>query len=141
MADVDSLQDRLAAEHAACYGYGVLGGVLAGIAAGGPDDARATAAYEEHRRQRDALAEQVRASGGDPVAAEPAYDLPAPRPTLSACRRVARQLESRCAAVYAFAAAASTGEARLDAARQLAACAVREQAWGGALEAFPGLPR
>ena len=31
MSALDALQDCLAAEHAACYGYGVLGGALAGI--------------------------------------------------------------------------------------------------------------
>ena len=41
MSALDALQDCLAAEHAACYGYGAVGGALAGIPDTAPDEARA----------------------------------------------------------------------------------------------------
>ncbi|MEU7703318.1 DUF4439 domain-containing protein, partial [Streptomyces sp. NPDC039028] len=71
MSALDATQAALAAEHAAVYGYGVVGGRI------GPDRrAEATAAYEAHRARRDALRRSVRDLGGAPVVAEAAYELP-----------------------------------------------------------------
>ncbi|MEJ7744715.1 MAG: DUF4439 domain-containing protein [Nocardioidaceae bacterium] len=52
---VTALQNCLGAEHAALYGYGVLGGVLAGVAGGESDLERARSSYADHRVLRDDL--------------------------------------------------------------------------------------
>ncbi|NUR64772.1 MAG: DUF4439 domain-containing protein, partial [Streptomyces sp.] len=66
-----ALQAALAAEHAAVYGYGVVGGRIR-------EERRseARAAYDAHRARRDALAREVRDLGAEPVAASAAYALP-----------------------------------------------------------------
>ncbi len=68
-----SLTDALAAEHAAIWGYGVVGAHLTGAAV---DQARQCEAA--HRDRRDVLLEQLSAGGATPPAAAPAYDLPFP---------------------------------------------------------------
>src|SRR5262245_57910225 len=100
MTMVEALQSCLAAEHAAIYGYGVLGGVLAGTAATA-DLSRAYSAYDVHVRRRDDLRERLDALQANPVAAEPAYELDVVVDDPSSCRALARQLETRTAAVYA----------------------------------------
>ena len=70
MTELDLLAELLEAEHAAVYGYGVLGARL--------DDATrrvALAAVDVHRARRDALVEQLRARGADPAESLPAYDV------------------------------------------------------------------
>jgi Domain of unknown function (DUF4439) len=68
-----ALQDALAAEHAAVWGYGVVGAAL-------PADGRApvTAAEDAHRDARDALLVLLADLEADPVPAEGAYALPFP---------------------------------------------------------------
>lgn len=136
---LDALQDCLAAEHAAVYGYGVVGGVLAGVASASPEQELAAAAYVEHRRRRDDLAALIAGQGADPVAAEPAYAVPGQVQTVSDCRDLARTIEDRCAATYADAVARTTGDDRDLVARALTSCALRATAWGGPVEAFPGV--
>ncbi|MGY5106639.1 DUF4439 domain-containing protein, partial [Streptomyces sp. 900105245] len=72
-AEVAALQAALAAEHAAVYGYGVVGGRI-----GEHGRTEARAAYDAHRARRDALVREVRDLGGEPVAASAAYALPFP---------------------------------------------------------------
>ncbi|MFD0213475.1 DUF4439 domain-containing protein, partial [Streptomyces hirsutus] len=69
--ELRALQAALAAEHAAVYGYGVVGGRIA-------DDRRADArsAHDAHRARRDALVREVKDTGADPVAAAAGYALP-----------------------------------------------------------------
>ena len=70
MTEVSRLTAVLEAEHAAVYGYGVLGARL--------DEASrraALAAFDVHRARRDALAAQLRARGADPQPSLPAYDV------------------------------------------------------------------
>ncbi|NEB22488.1 DUF4439 domain-containing protein, partial [Streptomyces coelicoflavus] len=52
---LDAVQAALAAEHAAVYGYGVVGGRI-----GEERLTEARAAYDAHRARRDALARDVR---------------------------------------------------------------------------------
>ena len=73
MSELELLAELLEAEHAAVYGYGVLGARL--------DDATrrvAVAAVDVHRARRDALAAQLRARGTDPAESLPAYDVAVP---------------------------------------------------------------
>ncbi len=137
---LDALQECLAAEHAATYGYGVVGGVLAGTTAlDSADRARAAAAYVEHRRRRDALTELINGRGAVPVAAEPAYVLPGKVSSTRQCRELARTLEDRCAQTYADAVSRCVDDDRDLVARSLTGCSLRAVVWGARPEAFPGI--
>lgn len=89
---LDAAQAALAAEHAAVYGYGVVGGRV-----GDDRRAQAAAAYDAHRGWRDILARTVRDLGGKPVAAAAAYALPFKVPDAAAAVRLAADLEDRIA--------------------------------------------
>ncbi|WKX72894.1 ferritin-like domain-containing protein [Streptomyces sp. XD-27] len=132
-------QAALAAEHAAVYGYGVVGGRI------GDDRLRqARDTYAAHRARRDALQRTVRDLGGTPVAAAAAYALPFPVPDAAAAVRLAAvrlaaELEHRVAAVYADLVRSADGTLRREAAAALREAAVRAVRWRGGGVAFPGL--
>ncbi|MFF5017278.1 ferritin-like domain-containing protein [Streptomyces sp. NPDC001165] len=133
-AELTALQAALAAEHAAVYGYGVVGGRI--------DQRRRTdarAAYDAHRARRDALVREVRDLGTQPVAASAAYALPFQVPDAAAAVRLAAELEERVAGVYADLVRAATGARRASAAAALREAAVRAVRWSGESVAFPGL--
>ncbi|WP_308036493.1 ferritin-like domain-containing protein [Streptomyces sennicomposti] len=127
-------QAALAAEHAAVYGYGVVGGRI-----GRERRAEARTAYDAHRARRDALTRRVRDLGGRPVAAAAAYALPFAVPDAAAAVRFAAVLEDRVAGVYSDLVRASSGASRRDAAGALREAAVRAVRWRGESVAFPGL--
>lgn len=129
-----ALQAALAAEHAAVYGYGVVGARIAAAR-----EAEARAAYDAHRARRDTLRRTVSDLGGTPAAAEPAYALPFAVPDPAAAVRLAAELEDRVAAVYADLVRATTADLRRDAAGWLREAAVRAARWRGGSVAFPGL--
>ncbi|MBP8538309.1 ferritin-like domain-containing protein [Streptomyces sp. MK37H] len=133
-AALRAAQAALAAEHAAVYGYGVVGGRIG-------DDrlAEAREGYAAHRARRDGLARTVRDLGGRPTSAAPAYALPFAVPDAPAAVRLAAELENRVAAVYADLVRASTGSLRRQAAGALREAAVRAVRWRGGGVAFPGL--
>ncbi|MFJ2722103.1 ferritin-like domain-containing protein [Streptomyces sp. NPDC087437] len=131
---LEALQAVLAAEHAAVYGYGVVGGRI-----GESRRAEARSAYDAHRARRDALAREVRDLGGQPVAAAAAYTLPFPVPDSAAAVRFAAELEERVAGVYSDLVRAAGGERRREAAGALREAAVRAVRWRGGSVAFPGL--
>ncbi|MFD0343578.1 ferritin-like domain-containing protein [Streptomyces sp. NPDC127117] len=127
-------QAALAAEHAAVYGYGVVGGRVAE-----GRRAEATAAHHAHRARRDALTRTVRGLGGEPVAAQAAYALPFAVPDPAAAVRLAAVLENRVAGVYSDLVRAAEGPLRREAADALREAAVRAVRWRGGGVAFPGL--
>ncbi|WP_086021462.1 ferritin-like domain-containing protein [Streptomyces zinciresistens] len=129
-----ALQAALAAEHAAVYGYGVVGGRI-----GADRRSAARSAYEAHRARRDALARAVRDLKGEPVAASAAYALPFPVADPEAAVRLAAELEDRVAGVYSDLVRAAEGELRGTAAEALREAAVRAVRWRGEGVAFPGL--
>ncbi|MEU3845073.1 ferritin-like domain-containing protein [Streptomyces sp. NPDC028635] len=131
---IQALQAALAAEHAAVYGYGVVGGRI-----GTARRAEARAAYDAHRARRDALVREVRDRGARPVAAAAGYALPFPVPDAAAAVRLAADLEERVAGVYSDLVRASAGQRRRDAAGALREAAVRAVRWRGGSVAFPGL--
>ncbi|MFF4764088.1 ferritin-like domain-containing protein [Streptomyces sp. NPDC001292] len=131
---LEALQAALAAEHAAVYGYGVVGGRI-----GEGRRAEARSAYDAHRAHRDALVREVRDLGGQPVAAAAAYALPFPVPDSAAAVRFAAELEERVAGVYSDLVRASAGARRREAAGALREAAVRAVRWRGESVAFPGL--
>ncbi len=66
VSELEAAQAALSAEHAAVYGYGVVGARL-----DGDRRAEAAAAHAAHRARRDALDRTVRDLGGTPAAAPP----------------------------------------------------------------------
>ncbi|KOX26024.1 MULTISPECIES: ferritin-like domain-containing protein [unclassified Streptomyces] len=134
MSALDATQAALAAEHAAVYGYGVVGGRIA------PERrAEATAAYEAHRARREVLRRAVRDLGGAPVAAAAAYGLPFRVGDPAGAVRLAAVLEDRVAGVYSDLVRATEGPARREAAAALREAAVRAVRWRGGDVTFPGL--
>lgn len=134
MSTLDAVQAALAAEHAAVYGYGVVGARI-----GDDREDEATAAYDAHRARRDALGRTVRDLGGKPAAAAAAYALPFPVPDAAAAVRLAAVLEERVAGVYSDLVRAAEGPLRQEAAGALREAAVRAVRWRGSGVAFPGL--
>ncbi|NJP53696.1 ferritin-like domain-containing protein [Streptomyces sp. SBST2-5] len=132
--ELRALQAALAAEHAAVYGYGVVGGRI-----GKERRGEVRAAYDAHRARRDVLVRQVRDAGATPVAAAAGYALPFAVPDAAAAVRLAAELEDRVAGIYADLVRDSTGERRRAAAEALREAAVRSVRWSGKSVAFPGL--
>jgi hypothetical protein len=132
--ELTALQAALAAEHAAVWAYGVVGGR---VREGRRGEARS--AYDAHRARRDALLREVLDLDGEPVAAEPAYALPFPVPDSPAAVRLAAEVEDRVADVYGDLVRAATGKRRRTAAEALREAAVRAVRWRGESVAFPGL--
>ncbi|GAA2636570.1 ferritin-like domain-containing protein [Streptomyces axinellae] len=134
MKELTAVQAALRAEHAAVYGYGVVGGR---IAESRKPEVRQ--AYDAHRARRDALRRTVRSLGGTPAPAAAAYTLPFAVPDSAAAVRLAAELESRLAGVYADLVRATEGARRREAADALREAAVRSVRWKGGGVAFPGL--
>ena len=139
MTPVDALQAALSGEHAALHVYGVLGGRVS-VSSAPATAAAIGSAYAMHRARRDQLRGMVQALGGDPVAAEVAYELSGPADTTAQITREARGIEERCAEVYAQAVGATVRAQRQWAIDALADAAVRFLTFDGEPRAFPGLP-
>lgn len=136
VSELDALQTALAAEHAAVYVYGALGGRTSQSAT--PDlSAAVTAAYAAHRARRDRLTAEVGDLGAYPVAAEPAYELPR-LDTPAQVGRAALDVERACAATYAYLVENTVAERRRRAIGALTESAVRELVFDGDPEALPG---
>ncbi|GAB2920005.1 ferritin-like domain-containing protein [Streptomyces mayteni] len=132
--ELDATQAALAAEHAAVYGYGVVGALIADDRSREADEA-----YAAHRARRDALHRTVRDLGGTPVASAAGYALPFEVPDGEAAVRLAAELESRLAGAYVGLVGATEGDARREAAAALREVAVRAARWSGSGTPFPGL--
>ena len=139
MSALRALQGCLDAEHTAVYGYGVVGGVLAGTS-GADERGYAAASYVAHRTRRDELIELIAGLGAEPAVAQPIYATPFPVSDAGACRRLAAVIERRTAATYAYAVSETVGELRGLLAAALTDAAVREVRWGGDVVPFPGAP-
>jgi hypothetical protein len=136
---LEALQATLAAEHAAVYVYGVVGGRISRSAQ--PDLAtRVDHAYVTHRGRRDQLTVMIRTAGATPVGGAVSYRLPTPCRTPDQLRRAALVTERRCAGVYADLTGSTSRAQRQWAIDALADAAVRELGFGGSEEAFPGAP-
>jgi hypothetical protein len=134
LTENEALQAALAGEHAALYGVGVAGGKLSGARF-----ARATAAFEEHRKRRDQLADLLVDAGETPVAAEPAYDLPQPVTNAATATALVLLIERRLSVVYAdLVESAEKDTVRTMAVQALIATSRAQLSWGGAPQAFPG---
>jgi len=132
---VAALQGALAAEHAAVYGYGVVGAMLAG-----GEQARARADWTAHRVARDTLESMLTKLGAVPVAASPAYALPFTVTDAKSAVRLAALLEQGVTRAYLGLVAVSNPALRSFGARAMQTSANRAVAWSGATVAFPGMP-
>ncbi|MFD7438953.1 ferritin-like domain-containing protein [Streptomyces sp. NPDC059861] len=132
--ELRALQAALAAEHAAVYGYGVVGGTI-----GKARRTEARTAYDAHRARRDTLVRQVRALGAEPVAAAAGYALPFQVTDQETAVRLAAELEERVAGVYSDLVRAAGDGLRGTAAAALREAAVRAVRWQGRSVTFPGL--
>jgi hypothetical protein len=137
-----ALGEALAAEHAAVWGYGVVGAALG-------EDARplASAAEAAHRDVRDQVSALLAGRGADVVDAEGGYALPFPVLSEVDAAALAAVLEDGVASAWVRvldqAAERSTREL---AVASLSAAEVRAVGWRAAAgqtpvtRAFPGLP-
>jgi hypothetical protein len=121
-AETAALQRVLAAEHAAVWGYGVVGGQLPAAA---QDAARS--ADRAHRVRRDTVSALLSARGAAPVAAAPAYQLPFAVTDPGAARRLAVHIEKGTAAAWHYA----LGSVAAAALRRLAVAALTDAATRG----------
>jgi hypothetical protein len=128
-----ALASALAGEHAAIYGYGVLGAHLTG----GPLVA-ARQAEAAHRSRRDALLDLIWPAGADPPVAEPAYALPFPVVDPASAMRLALQIEERTAAIWRAVLPQTTGDQRRTGLDALTDAALRAARWRRATGNRPG---
>jgi hypothetical protein len=140
--EAEALNAALAAEHAAVWGYGVVGAAL-------PADRKnlAAAAENAHRDARDRLVALLAERRADPVEAEGGYELPFPVLSEVDAATLAVTLEDGVSAAYVRvlddAAEAGTRELAVAA---LGATEVRAVSWriraqkAPVTTPFPGLP-
>jgi hypothetical protein len=134
----DALQRTLAAEHAAIFVLGALGGRAATFPPS-PLHSALDTAYAAHVERRGQLRTMITADGDEPVAAEPAYRLPTPLGSASQIEAEALRVERACTTTYAALVAATTNDQRRWAIDALVATAVGQPQLGGRAEALPGL--
>jgi hypothetical protein len=132
---ISALQAALAAEQAACYGYGVAGAYLTGSAG-----AAASADWVAHEVARDKLTSLISAAGATPAPAGVAYQLPFPVGSAAEARALAVLLEERVAQAYLGLVGLTDLPLRALGAAEVRAAALRAAAWRGSPAAFPGLP-
>jgi hypothetical protein len=122
------IQDRmgaaLAGEHAAIYGYGVIGAHLTGNAL-----TQARQAEAAHRDRRDSVLEALASAGGTPPAAQPAYALPFPVTDRASALRLAQQIEERTAALWRAVLPPASAAQRSTALDALTDAALRAARW------------
>lgn len=133
----EALQKALAAEHAAVWTFGVLGGQTSQSEQPGLYDDVSTA-YTLHRSRRDQLIRWIRDDGGTPVAASVAYELPNQLRNPDQVRAAARTVEARCLPTYAVLVSNTDGDRRGWAVRALVDAATRDVRLGGTPQPMPG---
>ncbi|MCY4727621.1 ferritin-like domain-containing protein [Nocardioides sp. STR2] len=139
MSVLDALQATLADEHAALYTYGVLGARTSQASSPALFETL-TAGYRRHRARRDQLQLMVRDAGGDPVAAEPAYDLDGSLLRPPQLERAAADLEASSVEMLLALVAQSTGAVREWALTEATWSAVHRLRLGEVAETWPGAP-
>ncbi len=133
----EALQTTLAAEHAALWVYGVLGGQVSRSEE--PKLARdLEEAYRIHRGRRDTLIRAISDDNAEPVGAELGYQLPSDVDSTNEVVAAALLTERRCAATYADLVAHTEGNRRRWAVTALTDTAIRQLRFRGSPETFPG---
>jgi hypothetical protein len=137
----EALATALTAEHAAVFGYGVVGAHLDAAGKAVAADAEAV-----HRNRRDALVVRLTREKQAPPAASAAYALPFPVTDRTSALQLAVALEAGAAAAWRQALGPTTGEDRTMALNALMDCALRATRWRAAagitpvIVPFPGAP-
>jgi hypothetical protein len=134
---IAALQEALAAEQAASYGYGIVG---AHLQQGSAMQGDATDDWVAHLRASDQLAKLISARGGTPAPSAIVYQLPFQVSTAAEAAALAATVEDRVAQAYLGVVALAETGLRTFAAEQVRASALRAEAWRGSTQAFPGLP-
>jgi Domain of unknown function (DUF4439) len=134
-ADIAALQAALAAEHAAVYGYGIVGAMVTG-----DTEKLAHADWLAHQDARDTLEAMLVKLGATPVAASPAYQLPFAVTGEASAVRLAAALEDGVTQAYLAVVAVSDRTLRSFGALAMQPPANRALAWSGSTVAFPGMP-
>jgi len=134
-AALQALQAALAAEHAAVYGYGVVGAMLSGA-----DRAAARNDWRVHQDARDNLQAMITKFGATPVAASAAYRLPFAVQDARSAQRLAATLEDGVTRAYLGIVAVPDPGLRTFGALAMQPPAKRAAAWRGTTVAFPGMP-
>jgi len=132
---VAALQAALAAEHAAVYGYGVVGAMLTRTSR-----SLAYTDWRTHEIARDKVAAMLVKLGATPVAASPAYTLPFAVTDASSAKRLAAVLEDGVTRAYLGLVAVNDRSLRTFGALAMQPPASRAAAWRGSTVAFPGMP-
>lgn len=133
------LQEALEAEHAAVYGYDIVGVHLTGA-----QQERAKADAKAHRELRNTLTVKLSARHRTPRPAAPAYALPYRVSHPADALRLALTLEERAAGVWELCLGDLHGADRRLALDALTNCALRALRWRQTIgtepvtEAFPG---
>ena len=126
---ISALQQLLATEHAAVYGYGIVGGRLIRS-----EETSASAALAAHENRRDAIIRMLHDSHAEPVAALPAYQPRTPVVDRRSALLLAIALEEDCAAACTpVLSATDDATTRRTAVGWLTDMAVRDQLWRVAL--------
>jgi hypothetical protein len=133
--EISALQAALAAEHAAVYGYGVVGAMLSG-----DPQSLAHTDWIAHQEARDALQAMLVELGATPVAASPAYQLPFAVTGEASAVRLAVALEDGVTQAYLAVVAVTDRTLRSFGALAMQPPANRAVAWRGTTVAFPGMP-
>ena len=134
-ADVAALQAALAAEHAAVYGYGIVGATVTG-----DTETLARADWLAHQEARDTLEAMLVKLGATPTAASPAYQLPFAVTDRASAVRLAVVLEDGVVRAYLGVVAATNPTLRSFGALAMQPPANRAVVWRGSTVAFPGIP-
>lgn len=132
---VAALQAVLAAEHAAIYGYGVVGAHVHGRR-----QRAAIRAWNAHRAQRDQVIAMLGARGARPAAAADAYQLPFRVTSPKKAARLAAAIEDGVTRAYLSLVALPDSRLRTYGALAMQASAVRAATWRHATVEFPGMP-
>jgi hypothetical protein len=133
--EISALQGALAAEHAAVYGYGVVGAMLAGRL-----ESQARACWLAHQEARDTLEAMLVKLGATPAAASPAYRLPFAVTDEASAVRLAVVLEDGVVRAYLGVVAVTDPTLRSFGALAMQPPANRAVGWRGSTVAFPGMP-
>ncbi|MFG2825215.1 ferritin-like domain-containing protein [Kitasatospora sp. NPDC048365] len=131
-----ALQSALAAEHAAVYGYGVVGALLPV----GPQREDGRASYAAHQARRDGWQRLLANGGVSPTAAAPGYRLPFAVKDAAGAKQLAAYIETQLTGAYVELTGTSTGALRAEGAAALRETALRAVHWGAELPALPGMP-
>ena len=139
MTPLEALQATLAGEHAAVALFSVLGAQSSESTQPTLYAALGTA-YRVHRGRRDQLTAMIVAEDATPVAAEVSYELPNAARNAAELTDAALQVESRISTTYGQLIGSSSGADRRWGIAALNDSAVRQLAFRGTPEMFPGTP-